>query len=269
MKQSLHILLIIVLGLTFFNSTAFCGDDPKARAIMQKVDDRDDGNNAISDMTMILIDKSNNRRIRKIKSFTKDFGVDTYRIMFFQSPADVRDTGFLTYDYDTFKKDDDQWLYLPALKKTKRIASSDKSGSFMGSDFNYSDMNSMDLEDFDYEIKKEAKLKGHKVWIIQSTPRSKDIMEEIGYKKGYVYVRKDIYYVVGFKKWTYEGNYTKTMLVKSLKKIDGIWTTQEMHVKKKLGRKVLHQTILKFNNIRYNQNLKKSMFTIRRLEKGL
>ncbi len=267
MKRSLSVVLIF--GLTFLSSTSFAKDDPKARAIMEKVEDREDGNNAISDMTMILIDKNNNRRIRQIKSYTKDFGVDTHRIMFFQSPADVRNTGFLTYDYDTSKKDDDQWLYLPALKKTKRIASSDKSGSFMGSDFNYSDMNSMDLEDFDYSIKKETKVKGHKVWIIQATPRSKDVMEETGYKKGYVYVRQDIFFVIGFKKWTYDGNYTKTMLVKSLKKIDGIWTTQEMHVKKKLGRKVLHQTVLKFKNTRYNQSLKKNMFTIRRLEKGL
>ena len=51
-----------------------------------------------------------------------------------ETPADVKDTGFLTYDYDDESRDDDQWLYLPALKKTKRIASSDKSGSFMGSD---------------------------------------------------------------------------------------------------------------------------------------
>ena len=60
--------------------------------------------------------------------------------MFFLSPADVKDTGFLTYDYDEEGRDDDQWLYLPALKKTKRIASGDKSGSFMGSDFTYADM---------------------------------------------------------------------------------------------------------------------------------
>ena len=52
----------------------------------------------------------------------------------------MKNTGFLTYDYDASGKDDDQWLYLPALGKTKRIASSDQSGAFMGSDFNYSDL---------------------------------------------------------------------------------------------------------------------------------
>ncbi|HAK59466.1 MAG TPA: outer membrane lipoprotein-sorting protein, partial [Nitrospiraceae bacterium] len=105
-------------------------DDPKARAIMQKVDDRDDGDNGTSSLEMILIDKHGSKRIRKISGFMKDFGEDTYRLMFFLHPVDVKDTGFLTYDYDAADKDDDQWLYLPALRKTKRIASSDKSGSF-------------------------------------------------------------------------------------------------------------------------------------------
>jgi len=63
------------------------------------------------------------KRIRDIKSYSKDFGPDEYRILFFKSPADVKNTAFLTYDYDDPNKDDDQWLYLPALKKVKRIPS--------------------------------------------------------------------------------------------------------------------------------------------------
>ncbi len=102
---------------------------------MQAVDDRDDGDDGISDLEMTLIDKRGNKRVRKIRSFSKDFGEDDYQLMFFLSPADVKDTGFLTFDYDDDDRDDDQWLYLPALKKTKRIATGDKSGSFMGSDF--------------------------------------------------------------------------------------------------------------------------------------
>ena len=107
---------------------------------MERVDARDDGDNATQDMEMILIDKNGNQRVREIRSLPPRRGEDTYSIMFFLSPADVKDTGFLTYDYDDDEKDDDQWLYLPALKKTKRIASGDKSGSFMGSDFSYADM---------------------------------------------------------------------------------------------------------------------------------
>ena len=118
----------LLIGLFTLNVYA---DDAKAREIMEKVDARDDGDNGTSEMEMTLIDKNNKKRVRKIRSFTKDFGEDTYRIMFFLHPADVKDTGFLTYDYDDYNKDDDQWLYLPALKKTKRIASDDKTSAFM------------------------------------------------------------------------------------------------------------------------------------------
>src|SRR5210317_147126 len=101
-------------------------DDPRAREIMEKVDARDDGDNQTADMEMILIDKRGNQRVRKIATFSKDKGPDGLRLMFFEHPADVKDTAFLTYDYDDPERDDDQWLYLPALRKTKRITSSDK-----------------------------------------------------------------------------------------------------------------------------------------------
>ncbi|MEA3415030.1 MAG: outer membrane lipoprotein-sorting protein [Thermodesulfobacteriota bacterium] len=72
---------------------------------------------------------------------------------------DVRRFLLLAFDYDDPDKDDDQWLYLPALKKTKRIASTDKSDSFMGSDLTYSDMTSRNLEDYDYTFYEKAKEK--------------------------------------------------------------------------------------------------------------
>ena len=133
---------LVTLILFITASLSVQAKDLTAREIMQQVYDRDDGNNAITEMEMVLVDKNGNKRVRNVKSFRRDAGKDgedTQSIMFFVTPADVKDTGFLTYDYDDDAKDDDQWLYLPALKKTKRIASSDKSSSFMGTDFTYSD----------------------------------------------------------------------------------------------------------------------------------
>ena len=115
------------------------------REIMEKVSDRDEGDRSVSEMEMILIDRKGKKRVRKLKAYGMEQDKDSLSLMFFLSPADVRNTGFLTYDYDESGKDDDQWLYLPALRKTKRIAAGDKSGSFMGSDLNYSDMTSPDL----------------------------------------------------------------------------------------------------------------------------
>ncbi|MEA3231074.1 MAG: outer membrane lipoprotein-sorting protein, partial [Thermodesulfobacteriota bacterium] len=86
-KRYLTFVFIILLMLPFATSYAFA-DDPEARAIMEKVDARDDGDNQISDMEMILIDKKGKERIRKIHAFSKDKGEDTLKLMFFQHPAD-------------------------------------------------------------------------------------------------------------------------------------------------------------------------------------
>jgi outer membrane lipoprotein-sorting protein len=240
-----------------------------AREIMQAVDDRDDGDNRTADMKMVLIDKNGDERVRSIHSFDKDKGEDKQRIMFFLSPADVKDTGFLTYDYDASDKDDDQWLYLPALRKSKRIASSDKSGSFMGSDFNYSDMTRRNLDDYEFKILKEGDVRGEKVWLIESNPKSRKVMEETGYKKSVLFVRQDNFVVVRAVNWVNEGDNLKYLDVEKLEKIDGIWTILQMSMTTKRGKSTLHKTNLYFDNVKYNQNLSADMFSIRRLEKGL
>ena len=244
-------------------------DDPEARAIMEKVDARDDGDNQTSDMEMILIDKRGNQRVRRIASFSKDKGDDRYRLMFFREPADVKDTAFLTWDYDDPDRDDDQWLYLPALRKTKRIASSDKSGSFMGSDLNYSDMTDRNLEDYDFSLKKEMDVNGVKTWLIESIPRSKTVIKETGYTKSLLIVRQDNYFVIRGVNWVKDGGYLKYMDIKKLEQIDGIWVATEMHVTKKKGKQMAHKTILKFNNVKFNQDLDLASFSVRRMEKGL
>ena len=244
-------------------------DDVKARMIMEKVDARNDGDNQTADMEMVLIDKKGKERFREIRTFSKDVDADTFRLMFFISPADVRETGFLTYDYDNPERDDDQWLYLPALKKTKRIASSDKSGSFMGSDLNYSDMTSRNLADYDFSLKEELDVQGFPVWLIESTPRSKKVIEETGYSKSLLFVRQDNFYIVRAIHWVNDGGYLKYVDVKRLEQIDGIWMGTEMHVFKKKGNLLIHKTALRWKNVRFNQKLEDDLFTIRRLEKGL
>ena len=244
-------------------------DDAKARAIMEKVDARDDGDRQTADLEMILIDKGGNKRIRKLRSFGMDKGKDTVRLMFFLSPADVKDTAFLTYDYREADKDDDQWLYLPALRKTKRIATSDKSGSFMGSDFSYADMTKRDLEDYDYTLLKETKVGDVDVWLIQSVPRTKKVIDEYGYTKSVVFVRKDNYVVIRAVNWVKEGKRFKYMDVKNLELIDGIWVGTEIHMTTKKSKRTLHKTIMKNHDVKFNQDLKEGFFTVRRMEKGL
>jgi len=261
------ILIGLALGLSLI-TTNLLADDARARAIMTKVDARDDGKTVQQDMRMILIDKNGKKRTRNMKSYSKDFGADEHQIMFFKSPADVKNTAFLTYDYDKVSKDDDQWLYLPALKKVKRIPSSDKSSSFMGSDFSYFDMTDRNLEDFDFKLLKETKVRGKDAWMIEATPRNKRVKKESGYTKSIAIVRKDNYVTVRVINFMRNGK-KKYMDMKKLHKQNGVWVPDEMTMTTKKGKSTIHKTVLKFSNIKLNKSLKDSMFTTRRLEKGL
>jgi len=267
MNNTKNLLIGLTLGFSLFTTT-LSADDPKARAIMEKVDARDDGQTIEQDMLMLLIDKSGKKRTRDLKSYTKDFGEDEHRIMFFKSPADVKNTSFLTYDYDDASKDDDQWLYLPALKKVKRIPSADKSGSFMGSDFSYFDMTDRDLEDYDFKLLKETTVRGNKAWMIESTPRTKKVIKESGYTKSIAIIRQDNYLVVRAINYMKNGK-KKYLDLKKIHKQKGIWVVDEMTMTTKKGKKMTHKTVLKFNHIKVNQGLNDALFTTRRLEKGL
>jgi hypothetical protein len=275
MSRKYVISLLSVAGWLLLPALAMAQEAPAegaaltGRQVMDLADARDDGDHSIQDMKMILIDKNGSQRKRTIRAFRMDVGEDEHSILFFLDPADVKDTGFLTYDYDDPNKDDDQWLYLPALKKTKRIASGDKSGSFMGSDFSYADMTERNLDFYDYELLKEDVLGDVPVWIVQAIPNNEKEIDETGYVKQVVFVRQDNHVVVRAKNWLKKGGRIKYFDVKKLDKIDGIWTPTEMHMTTKKGKKTLHKTILLFDNVKYNQPMDHSQFSVRQLEKGL
>ncbi|CAA6811195.1 MAG: Outer membrane lipoprotein-sorting protein [uncultured Sulfurovum sp.] len=261
------ILFLLGVGATLLTTSAIA-DNVDARAIMEKVDARDDGKTLEQDMLMILIDKNGNERTRDLKSYGKDFGEDEHRTLFFKSPADVKNTAFLTYDYDDGAKDDDQWLYLPALKKVKRIPSTDKSSSFMGSDFSYFDMTDRDLENYDFKILKETKVRGHDAWMIESTPNNQDVIDESGYEKTIAIVRKDNYMVVRAINFMTNGK-KKYLDLTKIHEENGIWLVDEMTMTTKKGKSTVHKTTLSFDNIKLNGGIEDGVFTTRRLEKGL
>ena len=260
------ILIASLAGLALTGSAR--ADDPKARAIMERVDARDDGDDQTSTLQMILIDKNQKQRVRELRSLSKDKGEDTWSMMFFLSPADVEDTGFLTYDYDEASRDDDQWLYLPALKKTKRIASSDKSGSFMGSDFSYADMTERPLESYDYELLQEGEVAGQPVWVIASVPNNEEELDETGYTKSILFIRKDNDVMVRSKSWVKKGGRNKYFDVEKLEQIDGIWVPTVMTMITKKGEETLHKTIIRTSDVKFGQKLEFDQFSVRGLETG-
>ena len=240
-----------------------------ALEIMQKVNARDDGDNSSCDRTMVLIDKNNHKRSRTMKSFSKDKGEDILKLMFFTSPSDIRDTGFLTWDYHGGERDDDQWLFLPALRKVKRIASSDKSSAFMGSDFSYSDMTKRVVKEWKYTLLKTIKVRKKDCWLIEAIPANDAVQDRYGYKKSLLFIRQDIFMLCRAVHWLDQGNKIKYVDTPGIRQIEGIWTAVELNAKTTRNGKVLHRTVFCSENMKYGQGLEESMFTTRQLEKGI
>ncbi len=244
-----------------------------ANEIVQKMDNRYDGDTVDSNISMLLINKNGKKRERKIKSFSKDYGKDTKGVIFFLSPANVKNTAYLSYDWNQEEKEDDSWLYLPALRKVKRISSSDESGAFMGSDFSYADINGLDISNWDYRfINENAVVNDMDTWVIEGTPkpdRLKKVNSETGYLKYRMWIRKDNFLTVKAKYQVKKGRKIKYFSADDISLIDNIWTTGVMRMVTTQKGKKLHETTLILQSVAYNQKLTDSFFTTHRIERGL
>jgi outer membrane lipoprotein-sorting protein len=232
------------------------------REIIDKAYNLPTGDDQTSDLTMTLINKSGSERIRKIKQFTKDFGEVEKSIMFFTAPADVKNTSFMNWSYDDPDKSDDQWIYLPALKKVKRISSDSKSDYFMGSDFTYDDLGDRKLDDDTHTLLREETIDGVDYYVVQSIPKDEDYM----YSKTVTWIRQDNF--IGLKKEFYDedGELLKTLKIKKFEKISGflIITHSEMENVQKN-----HRTTIQLSNIKINTGIPSSKFTERMMMRGI
>lgn len=259
---------LLSLCITALCTVSHAAEQLMAEEIMQRVDRRDDGETMHSDMVLIIIDKSGRQRRRQLKYWQKDQGEDTLRLFFFLQPAEVRRTAFLSWDYRDSSRDDDQWLYLPALHRTKRIASGDKSDSFMGSDFSYADLSRFNVADYSYSLKEERIINAVKMWVIEALPKSEKVIRETGYRKILLLVRQDNYVVIRGIYWLTKRGRIKYMEVKKLHQIDGIWIAGEIDMMTRRGKTLEHRSVLVQENIVLNRELPADLFTVRQLEKG-
>jgi len=187
-RYAMALLLSLAVGAGLLASDAQAG--PSAREIMDKtaLSRKLDGSEAV--VKMIIIDPKGQTRERKITLATKlfDGGKTEKRIYKFLAPADVKGTGVLVFDYDA--NADDVWIYLPALRKTRRIVSSQRSQSFMGSEFSYGDLNIPPLDDYNYTLAKEEAVDGEPCWVIDVMPKTPEIGSSEGYSKKSYWISK-------------------------------------------------------------------------------
>jgi Outer membrane lipoprotein-sorting protein len=143
---------------------------PAPRDIVRTAREKQFPKNSVTDLTMVLTNKRGNERVRKLLTKRKEYGDgEAKSVAYFLSPSDVKGTAFLVWEHA--KQPNDVFIYLPALKKIRRISSEQKHQSFMGSDFSYADMENEDVDDAEHRIASEELLNGKPCWVIESVPK--------------------------------------------------------------------------------------------------
>lgn len=209
---------------------------------------------------MKLISKGGQERIRELTMLRKNYGDvggnQKYFIYFFQ-PADVRDMAFMVYKYPA--KDDDRWLFVPAINMVRRIAAQDKRSSFVGSDFTYEDVSGRDIEDDTHAIVKEEKSGGKDCYVVKSTPKAADV--DYSYKVSWI----DKANFLPLKEEYYDrrGELYKVFTADEIKDIKGFLTVMKRTMKNLQSG---HRTEVTFIKADYNIGLEDSLFTERFLK---
>jgi len=265
MKKSLIMFFLICVSAVSFPLDA--QDDLTAKQIVDRAFKATKIAGAEAVSTLTIIDSKERERVREIAMVSKlyDDGETEKRLIRFLSPADVKGTGLLTYDYE--KEDDDMWLFMPALRKTRRIVSSEKAKNFMGSEFSYADMTPPTLDDFTYTILGESEAEEVVCWEIEIIPVNDDVADENGFSKRVIHIAKDNFVIRKAVYFDLDGELHKELNVKEIKEIDTKnHKYRFMHMlmsNKQNDRK----SIMKVNEIQFNPNVKDDYFTTRYLER--
>jgi len=253
------------VGLLAASSDVQAG--PDGRAIMVKVAETRKLDKSEAVLKMSMINEKGESRDRTLTMASKlfDGGKTEKRIYRFQSPADVKGTGILVYDYDA--QADDVWVYLPALRKTRRIVSSQRSSSFMGSEFSYADLNIPSIDEYTYNVKGEESVGGEACHVIEVLPKSDDIAKAEGYKKKIYWVSKEKNAIRKGEFYDMSGKLLKELKADNIQLLDSAkkrYRAMKMEmVNKQNGRRSVFQS----EKVSVTGDTKDDLFTTRYLER--
>jgi len=238
--------LVLIAGLTFAlisspgiastGETPVRGDTDAERAgfeIAARAYRSDRGfNNSEVDLEMVLRNAAGRESRRTLKIATLEIADESSgdkSLVVFDNPNDIKGTALLSHA--NILDPDDQWLFLPALKRVKRISSANKSGPFVGSEFAFEDFTALELNKYDYEYLREEELDGLNTDVVERTPR----YENSGYTRQISWVDRNVYQVRKVEFYDRRGDLLKTLTLGDYRNYDGVWRSQRMEM-------VNHQT---------------------------
>ncbi|HEX6069916.1 MAG TPA: outer membrane lipoprotein-sorting protein [Longimicrobiaceae bacterium] len=235
----------------------------------REIIERNDAMLAVSDetvdFTMKLINKRGQGRERQISWVRRSESGRESALIRFAAPADVRGTALLSVE--AAGGETDQWLYLPALQRSRRISASNQSDSFVGSDFAFEDLRPEELDDFSYRLLREEAVDGAAVYVVEAVPATADRKQESGYARREIRVRKDNFVVVRVNFYDRRGELLKEFRASDVRPVEGSksWRAHTMEMR---NVKTGHATVLTFGEFVIDSGVSGETFSLRRLERG-
>ncbi|MDH5326778.1 MAG: outer membrane lipoprotein-sorting protein [Gammaproteobacteria bacterium] len=265
---------LIGMGLNFGIGSAHAG---QAEDIMQRVVDRDDGASNYSKQIVATcrytisagrLACADTPRVKVLESVQKDFGdngKDSRSISFIQKPVAEQGIGFLQYDYDDPLKDTDQWMYLSALNKVKRIVSGKqnqpKEGTLFGSEIAYEDVERPHLDDYSYRLLKEETFQGRPCWVIEAVPKPERARKS-NYSKSVQWIDKERDMALKIVSYDRRQREVKQVTFAAIKLINNIWVAHRINFNNVQTRRI---TTMKTDGIKMNIDVEDELFGQRAL----
>lgn len=249
------VLVSAVIFLQAFSMTVLAESaQEKGLEIAMEMDRRDEGfRNYTVDMEMVLKNRHGEESIRYMRSKTLEvIGDGDKSISVFDRPKDIKGTAMLTFTHK--KGPDDQWLYLPALKRVKRISSSNKSGSFMGSEFAYEDLSSQEVEKYTYKYIRDDEYEAQKSFVLERYPVDK----HSGYTKQVAWIDQAEYRVLKIEFYDRKKTLLKTLTFGEYHQfVDKYWRPGKLYMQNHQTGK---STTLLFSNFKFRTSLTEKDF---------
>lgn len=220
-----------------------------------------------ADVVVDLISADGQKRVRTTTTATKlqANGVDYDRVVRFLEPSDIRGTATLLVEHAA--ADDDIWIYLPALKKTRRLVSSNKKDSFVGTDFSYGDVIGHRVSNWQHQSRADESVDGNPCYVVESLPANDDVKSSSGYSKRRSWIRKDNFVMVKAETWDVAGRPFKSMHFTDVRRVDAghakWWPMTQEATNLQTG----HKTVIRFSNFKLEPNIGDDLFTTRSIER--
>jgi outer membrane lipoprotein-sorting protein len=248
----------------FFLSLAFSpaqADPPlTGEMVARKVEERDTGNDSRLEMEMKLYDRRRRETLRRLVLFARREDSRDKVLVRFTYPEDIRDTAFLSLENPS--GENDRFLYLPSLGRSRRISAQENQESFVGSDLTYEDISGRRLEDYRYRLLGEETVDGRSCYRLESSARDPDAK----YPRSVSWVDKEIFVLRRAQIFDRSLEQAKAYRAERIEKVDGIWTTLSMVME---NLKQGTRTVLTASQVAYNRGLPDSLFRRTSLERGV